>query len=505
MKFNKFLIGGTVSSAFLLMILTAFANAQTFTKITSGKPVTDLANSNGVSWIDYDGDGNQDIFVANGGGPSSRNFLYRNNGNGGFEKIKGMDLVKRRGFSTGNTWADYDNDGDLDVFASGNPCALYRNEGGGRFTRITSGATAASNVIGWGSAWADYDNDGNIDLIVANPGKFFRNSESNFLFHNDGPPNYTFSRVKDRIVESEVGNFTVPTWSDFDGDGDMDLFLSNGPANGTIDTNRLFRNMLKETGKAEFKRIDQSPISTDRGDGQVLNWIDYDNDGDLDLYVTNFAAGSGLENNLYRNDGGVFAKILKGSIVTDKDISLASVWADFDNDGDLDAYVTNQSVNRFYRNNGDGTFTSDTTGATVAQGSVSFGTAAGDYNNDGFLDLYVGNIGPQGSGSVNFLFRNDGNGNSWIKIKCIGTVSNRSAIGTKVKALAVINGKPVWQMREISSQNSFSGQNSLDVHFGLGEATTIEKLIIEWPSGMTDELFGILVKQSITVTEGRGE
>jgi enediyne biosynthesis protein E4 len=498
-------IGRMASAAFLLMIFTVLANAQTFTKITSGKPVTDLASSIGVSWIDYDGDGNQDIFVANGGA-SARNFLYRNNGNGGFEKIKRTDLVKRRGNSNGNSWADYDNDGDLDVFVSGNPCTLYRNEGEGRFTRIASGATAASNVVGWGSAWADYDNDGNVDLIVANPGKFFGNTESNFLFHNDGPPNYTFSRVNDRIVEGEVGNFTVPTWSDFDGDGDMDLFLSNGPANGSLDSNRLFKNMLKETGKAEFRRIDQSPISTDRGDGQVLNWIDYDNDGDLDLYVTNFGAGpsGGLQNNLYRNDGGIFTRITKGGIVNDRDVSLASVWADFDNDGDLDAYVTNQSLNRYYRNNGDGTFESVTTGAIVAQGSASFGAATGDYNNDGFLDLYVGNVGRQGIGTANFLFRNDGNSNSWIKVKCIGTVSNRAAIGARVKALAVINGEPVWQMREISSQNSFSGQNSLDVHFGFGEATRVEKLIIEWPSGMTEELSGVSVKQSITVTEGQG-
>ena len=185
------------------------------------------------------------------------------------------------------------------------------------------------------------------------------------------------------------------TWSDYDNDGDMDYFIGAGPANGTTQPDFLYRNLLVETGiPNNFEPITDAPIATDLQDGQIWNWIDYDNDGDLDAYVTNYGGPSGLANRLYRNDGGSFTSITSGAIVTDVDISLGSVWGDYDNDGDLDCYVTNDlQPGRYYSNNGDGTFTSLTNALTT--GPAHRGATAGDYDNDGDLDIYAD--GPSGA------------------------------------------------------------------------------------------------------------
>jgi enediyne biosynthesis protein E4 len=499
--------GRLQSSTGVKAISTAFQEGITFTKITDGKIVKDIGFSNAASWIDYDNDGFLDMYVVNANDGAHKNFLYRNNGDGSFEKLKKSQIVKSSAATFGSSWADYDNDGDLDVYICGFNSLLYRNDGSG-FAKITAGNIGRSGITGFGCAWGDYDNDGNVDLIVANPGIFFRNRESNFLFHNDGPPDYTFTRITSGPIVTGVDNYTVPTWSDFDNDGDLDLFIGNGPADGTTAENRFYQNMLKETGRADFEAITRGIVATDRGDGQVGNWIDYDNDGDLDLYLTNFGAGpsNGLQNALYRNEGGgSFTKITAGSIVTDRDISLASIWGDYDNDGDLDVYVANGAdlANRYYQNNGNGSFTRIDRGDFVTERNVSFGASAGDYNNDGFLDIYVANLGSSANRAVNFLYKNDGNSNHWINIKCIGDRSNRAGIGAKVRVLATIDGKQVWQMREISSQDSFCGQNSINVEFGFGGATTIDTIKVEWPSGVIDQFQNVQVDKFITITEGK--
>src|SRR5262249_32296222 len=151
---------------------------------------------------------------------------------------------------------------------------------------------------------------------------------------------------------------------------------------------QLYRNMRHETGTATFVQITTGPIATDFRDSQVLSWVDYDNDGDLDMYAVNY---SSVPNQLYRNVGGVFSKVAAAGIATDLGAAHGCVWGDFDNDGDLDAYVVRDlgQSNRYYRNNGDGTFTTVTTGAFVNEGLSNYGAAAGDYDGDGDLDLFV--------------------------------------------------------------------------------------------------------------------
>ena len=484
----KLLLSKAAISFYIVFLANPYLWGQTFTKVddASNPIVADAGPTGytGASWIDFNNDGNLDLFVGN-------NRLYRNDGGGQFVKLttaigEGQNLT----IGNGNTWADYDNDGDLDVYVSSANSFLYRNDGNETFTKIETGEIGDGSANrGWSCAWADYNNDGFVDLVITHPAGFippFNNPTNNHLYQNSGSPNFTLARITtEPIVTGSLTAYTVGTWSDFDLDGDMDYFIGAGLANGMTQADFLFRNQLVETGSANFERITAAPIGTDLQDGQVWNWIDYDNDGDLDAYLTNWggANGSGIANRLYRNDSGTFTRITGQPIADDVNISLSSVWGDMDNDGDLDCFVANDSnqPDRYYRNNGDGTFT-NVTNSGITESLTHRGASAGDYDNDGDLDLIA--VGP---GAAFALYRNDTqNSNGWLNIKCVGTSSNGAAIGTKVRAKAVINGAPIWQMREVSAQNNFNGQNSLRVHFGLGDATIIDSLIIEWPAGAVE-------------------
>ncbi len=191
-----------------------------------------------------------------------------------------------------------------------------------------------------------------------------------------------------------------------------------------------------------------------------------------------------------------------GAIVQDVGASLSGVWQDFDLDGDIDCYVTNIGNCAYYRNNGDGTFTAELVGDHVSTSQNSSGATAGDYDNDGDVDLFV-----VASGSNNrMLLRNDYAGsNSWLRIKLAGQVSNRAAVGAKIFVLATINGNPVWQMREISSQDTFTGHSALEAFFGFGNAAGIDSLRIEWPSGVIFDTTGVAVDQILSLTEHCGD
>jgi hypothetical protein len=190
--------------------------------------------------------------------------------------------------------------------------------------------------------------------------------------------------------------------------------------------------------------------------------------------------------------------------------SFSAAWSDIDNDGDLDLFVTNAynpvaaELNLLYRNNGDATFTKIESGAPATDLSWSYGCAFGDYDNDGFEDLAVATVAFSGNDTNDFLYHNDGNTNHWLTVKLVGTVTNRSAIGTKILVKATINGNVVWQMREISAQSSYCGQNDLRAHFGLGDADQIETIVVKWLSGAEETYSNINENQFITIVEGQG-
>jgi hypothetical protein len=456
-----------------------------FTRITTGRIVTDGGESGPATAVDYDGDGWPDIYVGNGGGGSDAlNFLYRNNGDGTFARTTVAGVTTDLGKTVTAAWGDYDNDGFPDLVVAHFPNQknfLYRNNGNGQFTKITQGPIVSDAGSIDGCVWGDYDRDGWLDLFVP------MDSGNHRLYHNnrDG----TFSRTANLPT---VGAASYSAWVDYDNDGFPDLFV---PAWRRVGKNALYHN----DGNGTFTRVTNSPIASEGGLSLSSAWGDYDNDGFPDLFVANGNYDGGQYRNFfYHNNGdGTFKKITTGAIATDDGDSTGAACADVDNDGDLDLLVVNGSGQNvfFYLNNGDGTFTKITQGDLVNTGGTGNGAVFTDYDRDGFLDLFVA-----GYPGNNWLFRNKGNANSWLTVKCVGTASNRSAIGARVRAKATIGGKTFWQLREISNGDGL-GNGALTAHFGLGDATIIDTLRIEWPSGIVQELHDVAAKQSMTVTE----
>ena len=487
----------TLCSALCLTVIGAgalLAQPAYFTRITNGPFATDAQGSWGCSLVDYDNDGLVDVFVAKGG----TNNLYHNDGNIDFGEVTTEPVVTTYGDFSAGVFADYDNDGDLDLFATGyqpNKSCFFRNDlGSGNrtlFTRITTGTwvnTAAASV---GAAWGDYDNDGFVDLAVANS---WDNGQNEFLYRNDGAGGMV--SISAPPLTSSGGRSQNCAWADYDGDGDLDLFV----ANSWGQANFLFRN----EGGGQFVRVNEGEMVTAPGYWIGPAWGDYDNDGDLDLFVSQ---DNNRNDALYRNDGGgTFTPITDDPVVTSGGSSVGAAWGDFDNDGYLDLFVANayNQADFLYHNERDGTFTPIYDGDVVDHTGNGIGAAWADLDNDGFLDLFVANYS-EGPGMPNDLYRNDakanGNSNGWLLVRLVGTASNRSAIGAKIRAKSTLWGKEVWQMREISGGGGACSQNDLRAHFGLGDATQVDLLRIEWPSGIVQTLTNVAINQILPITE----
>ena len=460
-----------------------------FTKVTEGPVVQSNPEPWGCAWGDYNDDGYIDLFVANGGyGSRVFNCLYRNNRDGTFTKSTTNEvgaIVGDRGAWGNVAWADYNNDGALDLMVSSaalrSPAALYRNQGDGRFDRITDSGAVVTNRVNWGApCWADYDNDGWVDLLMVNgwnsdpaPGT------PNLLAHNEGDG--TFTQINKGSLVRDLYNSQGGGWSDLDGDGDLDVIVEG-------DGHATYRN----DGGGKFVRLTEGALSQEYIGGITPAFGDYDNDGRMDVFFPMYNETS----QIFHNEGDwKFTKILLGA----GGETGFGAWADYDNDGDLDLFITTGQgtprANLLYRNNGDGTFAQVTNSSLVNDVDISVHCAWGDYDNDGFLDLYV----PRNPPAACLLHHNNGNGNHWLLVKLIGTKSNRSAIGAKVRVRAAIFGRTLTQMREVSGGNRC--QNDLRQHFGLGNATNVATLRIEWPSGTVQELANVAPNQIITIWE----
>ncbi|MBN4052019.1 VCBS repeat-containing protein [Cytophagaceae bacterium AH-315-L13] len=485
----KYFITKIASLAVVVIVFFPIAiSAQIFTKITIGEIVTDLGNSRAAAWIDYNNDNNIDLYVTDKG---DVNLLYTNNGDSTFTKNTTSYVVLESSNALGCTWGDYDNNGFIDAYVANGGFVnnyLYMNEGNSYFEKILSGDVVSDGSVSLSSAWGDYDNDGFLDLYVATGfGNFV-----NYLYHNNGDG--TFTQITTGDIANDITYSMTCTWADYDNDGFLDLFVVNGPASG--ENNTLYNN----NGDGTFTKVINEIVVMDSARSVGASWGDYDNDNDLDLYVTNYDQ----ENFLYINNGnGSFSKnVLAGDIVTDNDTSIGSAWGDYDNDGDLDMFVAQGGAggamdNALFTNNGDGTFTKVINNVVVMDSGSSVSASWADYNKDGFLDLYVTNLNFE----ANSLYSNNTNLNSWINILCQGDSSNTSAIGAKVRIKANINGKNVWQLREISSQSGHRAQSSLNVHFGLGNATTIDTIIVEWPSGIIWDTSNVPINQFLSFNE----
>jgi hypothetical protein len=486
-----------VLGAGLLLAGASAGRAQpaAFTKVTNGPIATDVGDFTVGAWADFGNHGLLDLFVANYA--NRINVLYTNNGDGSFTKVTVGDPVQDLAYHVCPAVADYDNDGYPDLLVSageGAPSAepnkLYHNNGNGTFT--LAGSSGVGNVTGFfnASSAVDYDNDGFVDFFV--PGI----NASGVLFHNNG--NGTFSRPASAINTSQ-NNGSV-AWADYDNDGYMDLIIPYAATVGSDAVNYLYHNNRNGT----FTRILTGPVATDQWASGAwgITWGDYDNDGLLDLFI----AGQNSGNRLYRNTGnGAFTNVTSGPMLAagPGDGTKCSAWGDYDNDGYLDLFAGSiHGPSQLFHNNGDGTFEQITSGDPVNDdnsGVYCHSCGWVDYDNDGFLDLFVARAADAGL-AQNLLFHNNGNSNAWLKVKLVGTVANRSAIGAHVRVHATIGGKTFWQLREI---NSGGGRwiQPLVAHFGLGDATNIDTVLIEWPSGTIQQFTNVEPRQFLTITE----
>ena len=376
-----------------------------------------------------------------------------------------------------------------------------------------------TNQPDWSMCAGDLDENGYNDLL------FGGGSAVSFIMANDDGTEYTEQALPEFIFSQRT------TMADIDNDGDLDAFVCHD-----IGQSHPYRN----DGDGNMV-LDQSLIETyPRPGNYSAIWTDYDNDNDIDLYITKCKSNGppgdiDRTNLLYRNNGdGTFTEVGEQAGVADNDQSWSTVFEDFDNDGDFDAFVVNHEVkNKFFRNNGDGTFTDIIESTGIAPTNLgAWENAAGDFNNDGFIDifsqlnhrLYLNNgdltftgqfviasntlVTPGSIGDLNndgFLdvmvneriFINDANDNNWLKINTVGVESNLNGIGARVE----IYGEWGMQSREVRSGQSFAPMSSLQIHFGIGQADSIEKVVVKWPSGIITTVEDPPINSTVTIQE----
>jgi hypothetical protein len=451
--------------------------------------------------VDIDHDGDIDLVAFNGFGVSTvqRNALYRNDGNGSFTALTAGQagaLVSIQGNWVGGIWGDVDNDGDEDCVATdgyawpGLPMNLFLNNGVGYFINSTTAGALVSNKPSGGGALADYDIDGWLDVFLGCAWSDVSIS-TNRLLHCIGDALFeevaTGPIPQDQFVGAEG-----QVWSDYDGDGDPDLLVTDPHAwsrNPNASPLALYRN----DGNGQFTRVTEGVLSQTKGSVLIPAWADYDNDGRMDVFLSLYEGDSRL---LHNEGNGEFSS----KTISTGPESDYPAWGDFDNDGDLDLMVSTGQFtsrpNRFFLNQ-NGALVPHTLGSLTSELGTTGACLWGDFNNDGFLDMFFGRFGNQ----VNSLFRNNTNGNRWLMVSLEGKASNRSAIGAKVRVTANISGQDVRQMREISGGNRH--QCDPRAHFGLGDATNVTTLRIEWPSGIVQELQTVAANTNLTIVESQ--
>jgi hypothetical protein len=459
------------------------------------------------TWSDLDSDGDEDLIMAELAPPNTAvsrvPLFFKNNGLGDFTSVASP---VPSGSYVGASAGDYDNDGKPDLYFPfgvggespklfGAP-VLLKNNGNFSFLNVNSMAPAFQvNAAPSLSNWVDYDKDGYLDLFVSyGEGK-------QKLFHGSATG---FTQVSGNGLFPSGMHVKSAVWGDYDQDNLLDVFITASNT-GNLNESHIFHN----EGGGAFLMVENSDIGPDSFSKKFQNtsWVDYDNDGDLDLFAT-VSQGANM---LYVNSGGgggyTFSRAteIAGSPTESKtEYSFTSNWGDFDNDGDLDVIVIHiLAPATLYINLGSGTFAkAGKELINTYQPLYSIASATADYDNDGFLDLVIGETvrlqdadGPAPLRKIKLL-KNNNNQGSWVKVKLEGKVSNRSGIGAKI----FINPDGAKQFREVTSTTGLGTYNSQVAHFGVGSQTTVN-IRVQWPFGLIQNLINVPVNKTYTVVE----
>ncbi len=487
----------------------------------------------GCAFFDYDNDGNLDLYVVNGcyleGISDSEsvfrnakltNHLYRNNGDGTFTDVTEKANVGDANYGMGCVVGDYNNDGDTDIYVTNyGKNTLYRNNGDGTFTDVTEDAGVGDKRWGVGATFFDYDNDGHLDLYVGNylefdpeyrlyyeadefPGPLAYPGQPDVFYRNNGDG--TFADVTEKVKMLNEGRAMGVLATDYNGDGFVDVFVANDAMENFLYKNNgdgTFTDVGLESGVA-FSEFGDATASMGGDFG------DFDLDGDFDLLVPDMSY-----NSLYRNLGNGNFEDVSASVglaeISGQYWSWGGDFFDYDNDGDQDILICNGNGHRLEGTQEElllmnvqeagevgGRIFRDVAGQSgqyFRHKSVSRGMATADYDNDGDLDVFVLNLD-----QPSILLRNDGgNRNNWLMVHLIGTKSNRDALGAKV----VVRAGKLSQTEEKKSATSYLSQNDQRLHFGLGNRTKADEVVITWPSGQKQRLKNVKANQVVTIRE----
>jgi hypothetical protein len=506
-----------------------------------GIPINREIFGPGVCVADFDNDGYPDIYFVNGRdlynrGIAARNALYHNNGDGTFADITQAAGVPGTGYGLGCVWGDYDNDGFPDLYVTQyGRNVLYHNNGNGTFTDVTDRAGVAGLEFGTqfhsGATFFDYDRDGRLDLYVGGyvsldppapryctisgvrtscPPNAYKGTAA-MLYHNNGDGTFTNVTKAARIYQPQGKNLAVGA-VDYDNDGWPDLFVANDGLNAYLyhnEHNGTFEEIGVETGMALSSRGTTMAA-------MCISLGDYDNDGFLDLFITDFQQNS---DHLWHNDGkGSFDEVSDKAGITVPTrgvLSFGGGFFDYDNDGWLDLFIANghvypeveqvspdvrfKQLNSLFHNEANGKFVETTkiAGSGFEIPYVGRGVAFADFDNDGFVDVVVAN-----NGDPPLLLHNSGgNGNHFLNFKLVGHKSNRDALGARVRVLT----GPLSQIREIAGGGSYLSQSDLRAHFGLGKATKAEAVEVNWPSGEKQVFHDLEANKFYVLEEGRAQ
>ncbi len=489
-------------------------------------------NGSGAAWLDYDNDGDWDLYLVNGaGGENITNALYENDGDGTFTVRRSDAGVLDKGEGMAVSVADYDNDGFTDIFVTNfGGFVLYKNDGDGTFTDVTSKAFDKVDDIWYGgSAWGDFDHDGDLDLYVAGYVDLHKREKQtsmrfpmdfggfpNKLYFNNGDGTFT-ERAHELHVSDGFRKSMQVLVADFNEDTWPDILVAND-----TDPNSLYLN----TGGGKFKEF-SGPSGVSSTDGSMgLAYGDYNNDGKIDLFISNYTGEADILLTLIDNESSNDGKLRNALYMADfnSPIMQKKTWGkvgwgtgffDFDNDADLDLFVANGHLNAIsgdnrddnlvFENRGDGTFRDATASSGVLDAGKRIYRSAifADYDGDGRVDIYVVNNGEKtydaSEDRRGVLLKNISPAkNAWLHVRLQGTKSNRDAYGTRVWVTA--GGKT--QVQELVSGAGYFSADARERYFGLGKAEKVDELRIRWPLGSEQVFTDIPVNQRILIVEG---